>query len=580
MRAIIGCGLLWCVLAGRASGEIVPSFALDEDPELKPPPPIVVFPEKHRPLWLAALARPEADLQRQAAEAIAKAHRLGTPGLSEAIPVLDRIVEADQSHPAARIAAANALIALEARDSAERLFRASQRHGLDLRQLVEPALARWKYAPAQEIWRRRLDDPQARHRELMLAIDGVRESQDVSASSALRKIVNDPLRPAAVRVAAARAVGQLNANGLESDAEQLSKRRPANITDRLCAAGLLRRHDSQAARSTLLRLATDTEPAVAAEALTRLNEIDHALVVPLAESVLKNRDANVRRQGLLALAALPTPDRVRSLARLLDDPQRDLRRLTCEHLVRLSEQASLIKAIQTGAMEQLASESWRGQEQAALVLATLDHKPAAPRFVELLESPRDEVAVAVAWGLRKLAVPDTLPAILDKATRQTELRLRTNGLSAPRDAQVAHLCEAIGLLKYAPGEPLLRRHVEKNYALGELSRSSAIWALGQIHNGVPDAALAQKIVARVTEPSAVTPPELERVRIAGAIALGRMKARSHVTALRNFVGPTIYADPVSLAIHWSLEQLTGQKLPAPERPVLFHQSGWFLSPLD
>jgi hypothetical protein len=142
------------------------------------------------------------------------------------------------------------------------------------------------------------------------------------------------------------------------------------------------------------------------------------------------------------------------------------------------------------------------------------------------------------------------------------------------------LCEAIGLMKYAPGEPLLRRHVEKNYVMGELSRGSAIWALGHFHAGVPNAELAQQIVARVTEPSATVPPEVERVRIAGAIALGRMNAKSHASALRNFVGPTIYSDPVSLAIHWSLEQLTGQKLPAPERSVVSHQAGWFLTPLD
>ena len=46
-----------------------------------------------------------------------------------------------------------------------------------------------------------------------------------------------------------------------------------------------------------------------------------------------------------------------------------------------------------------------------ILLAQLDHKPAAARFVELLQFDRPEVFVAAAWGLRKLDVPETLPGV-------------------------------------------------------------------------------------------------------------------------------------------------------------------------
>ena len=61
-------------------------------------------------------------------------------------------------------------------------------------------------------------------------------------------------------------------------------------------------------------------------------------------------------------------------------------------------------------------------QQAALLLGKLVHKPAANRLVELLDSPRPEVMIGSAWGLRKLAEPATIPGILDKIRRQTAER--------------------------------------------------------------------------------------------------------------------------------------------------------------
>ena len=48
----------------------------------------------------------------------------------------------------------------------------------------------------------------------------------------------------------------------------------------------------------------------------------------------------------------------------------------------------------------LATPRWRALEQATILLAVLDHKPAAPRLVDLLRFERPEVFVAAAWGLR------------------------------------------------------------------------------------------------------------------------------------------------------------------------------------
>ena len=563
-----------------ARAEIRAGFAMDSDPELIAPDPIVLFPVKHRPLWIKALARPEADMQRQAAEAIAEAHLLGTPGLGAAKPALLQIFSAEGSHPTARWAAARALILLDARESADTLFAASQKYGTDLRQLIEPALAKWKYQPFCKVWQQRLDTSETRNRDLMLAIDGAQTMSDSSMIPALLSIVHDPLRPSGTRLAAARATGQIQHSGFAAEADKLLESAAPSMVNRLCAASLLKQHRQQTEHSLLVRLAQDEEPTIVAVALDTLNATDPQLILPLGEQVLSNRDANVRLQGVATYVTLATPDRAARLARLLDDPHPGVRGQVRERLLVLAKAADLQAPILQTATDVLAGDSWRGQEQAALLLAALDHKPAAARLVQLIESPRGEVIVASAWGLRTLAVPDTLPAILEKVRKEFELRSKAGTSSQAADAQVGFLCEALGLMKYAPADPVLRSYVPKNLALGELTRGGAIWALGHLHAGKPDEPLAKLMTERLTEPASVIPMEVYRVRHACAIALGRMQAKSQVEPMRKYLGPNIQLDITSMAIRWSIHEITGETFPEPERPVVGAKAKWFLEQLD
>lgn len=558
--------------------EIRPNFAMDSDPELIPPAPVKVFSEKFRPLWLKALARPEADLQRMAAETIAQAHTIGMPKLDEATPELIKIVAAEATHPAARFAAARALIVLQAKDSAAALFAASQRYSADLRQLIEPALASWKFEPIREVWRSRLTDKGTRHRDLMLAIRCAGDSDDVAVVPTLLAITRDLLLAPAVRLAAARSAGRLQGSGLEDDAQRLLKTGSPSILHRLCAAALLDRHRSETAQAALLQLARDVEPSIAAAALGSLNNLDPNLVVPLAEQAMQNDDANVRQRGVDAYVARPTPQRVAVVARLLDDPHPDVRGNVREALFQLARTPELDDPIRQAASAVLNEESWRGQEQAALLLGALDHEPVAGRLVDLLEAQRSEVMIASAWGLRQLAVRDTLPAILDKVARQTEARLKSDVDSGGLDPQVGHLCEALGLMKYAPAEPLLRRYIPKNYPMGEFSRGGAIWALGHLHAGTPDETLATQLIERLTDPNPL-PPEMTRVRFASALSLGRMKAKSQAEKMRQFLGVKISATPSALAVRWAIQEITGETLPEAEPPIV-SRSGWFLEPLE
>jgi len=278
-----------------------------------------------------------------------------------------------------------------------------------------------------------------------------------------------------------------------------------------------------------------------------------------------------------AYAAHPTAERIKVLGKHLDDPHPSVRGLVREEFRRLVGDSQWNEPVRQSATESLDAESWRGQEQAALLLGALDHKPAAPRLIKLLDSPRGEVMIATAWALRKLSLPETLPALLKKASYLTDVRLRQRNFDE-LDYQGAHLFEAMGRMNYKPAEPLMRRYIAKNFAMGEYSRSAAIWSLGLLHAGMPDDALAAQITGRVTEPAAAMPPEMPRVRVAGAIALGKMKAKSQARPLRSYAlqGGDI---PLYIAIRWSLRELNAEEIPPPPSATI-SKGGWFLGPLD
>ena len=575
---LILAGILVAPKAIRA--EIRPEFLMGKDPEIRVPEPLKVWSPRFKLLWLEALSRPEQEMQRMAADTIAKAHEVGVPGLEEAVPVLTKLVAANGSHPTTRFASARALIALKATSAAPAMFEAAQRHDAELRQLIEPALAEWDFQPIRSIWLDRLENRSTRPRETVLAIRGLARVNETKALAIVRKMVLDKLLRPDIRLESAIAAGQLADQGLEPDVIRLTNTtQGSSVVDRVCAVRLLSRHSGDASQSLLIEMAQDTEPTVAAAALARLNEIDPSLVLPLAESAMSRPDPHVRQQGAASYIQRPTPERMQSLARLLDDPHPQVRGEIREALFRLDQTAELSQPIRQAAILELSRDGWRGQEQAALLLAAIDHKPAAGRLVELLESKRPEVMIATAWGLRRLEIKETLPALLDKATRQNELRLKEE--TSALDAQVAHLFEAFGRMKYAPAEPLMLPYITKpplGKPMKPFSRGTAIWALGWLHEGTPDNSLGDQLIGRVIDPGTF-PPELDMVRQVSTVALARIKAVSQVEALRIYNTVRSPHGQTGLTLRWALFELAGDKFP-PVPQLTISPGVWFLEPFE
>ncbi|MFN9370493.1 MAG: HEAT repeat domain-containing protein [Planctomycetaceae bacterium] len=579
------CVVVVCLAAGwygvPADAQIQTDYLMFSDPDFPRAPMETSFSNRLAEVWSQALDRPEADLQRMAAESIARGAKMGVPGLNQTVARLRTLLVAEETHPAARAGAAKALVGLDARDVAESLATAATNYPGDVRRICERALGEWKYEPIRGTWQERLTAAGARHRDRVLAIRGLGLSGDPASVPQLLEIAHGVLQPAELRLEAALAAGRLKTDGLVADAQKLiDQKQGVSLVNRLAAARLLASHKQSDAHALLLKLAVDPEPAVAADALERLNDIDCNLVLPLAEQAMQNADHLVRRQGMRAYTTLPTPERMGPVSRLLDDLVPGLRQEVTAKFDKLLEQPELVPAIWKGTLEVLGQDSWRGQEQAALLVGQHRHQPAAQRLFELQSIPRAEARVAAAWALRRVAVPETLPRIFKRVDQLTKQRVSGPMLDGI-DEQVAHLIEALAVMEFWQAEALWRLYIPKQPVMGHYSRGAAIWALGKRFNGTAQPELAQQLVERLTD-TAPVPAEMEHVRYSSAVTLGRIKADTHVKRMIDWVGePNLKSGnvvtPHALAVRWAVMQLTGDEYPELQ-PFPVGKGGWFLEP--
>jgi HEAT repeat protein len=399
----------------------------------------------------------------------------------------------------------------------------------------------------------------------------------------LRELALAQDSPALVRIESARALGVIRRSGGEIDADTLSADATGiGLERRIAAASLLRHHDSPDAVRRLQHYASSQDATVATIALARLVEIDPKLVVPQLISVLGSPDANVRGFGVEVLFRQPSETHIRLLGERMGDHHPHVRVQARKHAHSLAQKPEWKVAVIATGETALASGDWRAKEQGALLLGLLRHTPAAPRLVELLNDPRGEVAVATGWALRVLAVPETLPKVLDYVQKNTvkgDIVARRKIPADALDRQLSQLCQFLAFARHMPAEPIFRSMIPPRMEPIPEARAAACWALGHFHEGNTIDMIATLMIDRVT---AVRPGDVEdpRVRRMCAVSLARMNAQSAVPALRRFCPiqqPS--TDIVNNAFGWAIEKLTGEKM-APIVPLEVPQRAWFLSPLD
>ena len=561
------------------AAEIVVDDAMLAAPTVRHGTVATVFSPRLKPLWLEALARPDAETRRIAIDTIAIAVERGMKGWDDTAGRLREVLRSDRD-PIVRRSAARALVVIDAKAAADDLLAAVERDGLLMALIVEPALARWRHPGLREAWRKRLEDPTGERARLLLAIDAAGATRDSAAADALLAIVRGRTHDAELRLAAARAVSHVGARGLPAVADELA-REPATpeYLGRLLAVRLLERQADTAAVDRLQPFSRDPEPAVATAALERLDGIRHALALPIAKESLGSADAGLRRAAATMVARPGDRDTVDLLGPLLADRNPSLRRFVTEQLVAVGRGETLRGAVVEQAMSMLAGEGWRGLEQAALVVGSLDHEPAAARLVELLRHPREEVAVTAAWALRKLQAADAFEPMLARAEELQRLTLEKMPVTFG-DRQASQLHQAFGEARYRAAEPLLRRHVPgptlEGPNLPEAARAAAVWSLGLLHEDEPDAELAKAFADRLAD-DGVMAKESPLVRRMAGVGLGRMKAADHLPVLKAYAVRFGVNSELGFACFWSIERLTGEPMPA-VRSGEQAAMGWFLRP--
>lgn len=527
-------------------------------------------------LWMKALDRPDAELQRMIIDTIGIAQRKGLDGLSVTKPrILELLTAPDQDQDVLR-ASAQTLIELDSRDLAETLAKLSLEHGAAIGQIVEPALARWQSPVMEDIWLKRVTDANSSQTMMTMAINGLGLLKKEESIEPITKLLNNTGESLSLRSSAAKVLGQFHTEGLNDIAERLMEipSRPAELHP-ILAIELLSQHDDSRSIEFLSDLLDNDSTVVQSNALERLYEIDYRLVDKHAEELISSVDANVRRWVAKAMIDSEDVGRIELLCQLLDDVNPTLRRDVSAGLIELAKIDKLHDEVIDRSMEVLDQDAWRGCEQAAVVLTRLDHKPSGKRMVELLGHQRGDVQVAAAWGLSKLRMEEHLADMLDHAQsvydgfKSRQLNDSMRGASL----HVAHLFIAFGDQKYMPADALLRKYLPKDFTMGMEARPAAAWALGWLYEDNPQEDLAKALLGRLNDTGNMN-PEDDDVRWMCAISLGRMKAESALPSLRNHASPL----PSGMACHWAIEQMTGEK-----PPKLVSKPGsvddWFLMPI-
>ena len=549
------------------------------------------FPARCKPLWIAALDRPDVETRRLAVEAIALAHVKKMDDFSEVFPKFRQMLEAKILHPILRRALVTSLIQVDDRSSASVLWRVASEPDVeaDLIEHIDNALAAWGYTSASSGWLKRAQASEIVPLLRVSAVNALAKVGDQGAAAVMKEMIASSAE-SSLRQAAATALGTLQPKGLESLASSLAK---GTWQDRLCAAAVLQHHDTAAAIDILRLLSQDDEPAVAALALDRLFALGaHTVSLDLAVKLQPNMDARVRERVAQILAGHETSASTQALLAMCNDSNPSLRAKVRELIIELAEKSSDLRGlIIDGTMNFLAQEDWRSIEQAGFILGALNHKPAATRMVAFLRHQRQAVRLAACSALSRLEVPETLAPALQRAEELTELafnletlkqdeRLGDEGLFGSRyfwGDELTQLFQFFGIMRYTPAEPLMKKYIPKAGRPG-LSRAAAIWAIGLFHENKPDEDLTQTLADRLSDVYGSS-PEDPNVRMMSAIGIGRMKDDRGMPTLEEFYKRDNSSKHIGGSCRWAIIQITGKQLP-PLSPIVRRSEDWFLVPID
>ena len=463
-------------------------------------------------------------------------------------------------------ASAAALLALDAEaDDAERLW-------------IDPALARWKYAPAGAVWKKRLTDDSQTAVAVSMACEGLEAINDLQAAELLGTVLNNRRQIYEKRYAAAKALcGMTPETAFEQSATYIS----GNVPERILAVQLLSSQHPESL-AALFKLNSDASDGVSSAAWQAMFRLNPDGLLPAIDSGRSHRDAVIRMTAARVMRKFPTPERAGWLHEQLSDKHLEVRNVAREMSVLVAqEEPTLRDSIVAMASDRIASdpENWQGIEQSLLLLGQLRAGEFSDRCIPLLEHPRNEVLVTAAWLVHLFPDDAVEPAVRQFLSRNDSM-FKDPG-TAPAGAylghQSAYLIQYAGLLRLKDLQPFLEPNLKKGEPGGNEKRSAAIWAMGLMNENDPVPELTKSLLGRLADRGGMMPEQMA-IRRMSAVSLGILRAKSAASGLAD----AYKLDPVDAVIpdsaRWALGMI-GEPIPEPTKPVSGLIGGWKLSPM-
>ncbi len=492
----------------------------------------------------------------------------------------DILVKHLQSHTNRRIrfACARALANSESTSSAAALLKLDSETDDAERLWIDPALARWKYGPAADVWKKRLIDDSQTAVAVSLACEGLAALNDSQASEALRTVLNNRRSAFEKRLAAAKA---LSAIAPETAFEESGKYIPGNVSERILAVQLLSSPHSESL-AKLFALCADNSDGVASTAWQAMIRLNSEGLLPALDSGRSHRDAVIRMTTARVMRQFPTPERALWLHEQLSDKHLEVRNVAREMSVLVAqEQTTLRDSIVAMAADLIAADpdNWQGIEQSLLLLGQLRGEQFSERCIPLLGHPRNEVLVTAGWLLHLFPDATVEPAVRQHLTRNDGM------LKAPETApagaylghQSAYLIQYAGLMRLKDLQPFLEPNFKKSEPGGNEKRSAAMWAMGLMNENDPVPELTKSFLDRLADRGGMMPEQMP-IRRMSAVSLGILRAKSAAPGLVE----AYKLDPVEAVIpdsaQWSLGMI-GEPMLEPTMGISNLIGGWKLNPI-
>ena len=445
------------------------------------------------------------------------------------------------------------------------------------RVIIETALAAWKYAPAQELWRKRIASWPESATAVRLACEGLAAINDTESAAQLQKVATDSTADYLKRIASATAAAKLNPAESTVQAEGLLKR---SETERLIGVAFLDSQDAKALE-TAAKLCGDPEDSVAAAAWQLVFRQKPELLQPLLDNGRVHNDAVVRMTAARVMRLFPDSQRVTWLHLQLSDVHIQVRNVARQQLKLVATDKAELKEQMIGLCADSLkpdSKDWQGIEQSLILLGQLRASAFSAQCVDLLNYPRNEVMVSAGWLIHLF--PDVaVRELVLKAALDAEAMIY-DPKEEPREhgLKQAFLFQYLGIMRVKEIEETLARQFSKGVPGALERRGASMWALGLLHEKVPDPALAARFHERIQDRSSPN-PERAIVRRFSLVALGMMRSTESQPIVEESWQIDDASEGLRGAARWA-HPLVGLKLPEPIGPYLYAIGGWRLNPYE